>query len=90
MVTDSDDKHKLTLTCEDNVPIQDKINGTQMIHVAKGCRASTAHITIDHPLYEPEIMIEGLVINDKISFKSWIPKNQTQHFIMAAKELLNT
>ena len=89
MVTDTDNKNELTLTCGNNVPIRDKINGTQMIHVAKGCRASTAHITIDHPLYEPEVVIEGLVINDEVSFKSWIPQNQTQHFIETAKEILN-
>ena len=37
MITDTDDKNELTLSCGTNVPTRGKINGTKIIHVAKGC-----------------------------------------------------
>ena len=89
MITDTDDKNELTLSCGTDVPIRGKINGTKIIQVAKGCRASTSHVTISHPLYEPEVVIEGIVVNDEISFKSWVPEEDEPHFIEAANTLLD-
>ena len=51
--------------------------------------ASTSHVTISHPLYEPEVVIEEIVVHDEMSFKSWVPEEDEPHFIEAAHTLLD-
>ena len=89
MITDTDDHNELTLGCGNDVPTRRKFNGTLVVDIQRGCRASTNHVTINHPDYEPEVEIEGLVINDEITFASWIPMEEKPYFVEAATELLH-
>ena len=88
MITDTDRRNELTLSCETNVPKRDHINGTKVVKIERGCRASTTHVAIHHPAFEPDVIIEGLVVNDKIIFADWMPRNNDTEFLETAEELL--
>ena len=88
MITDTAPNNELAMVCNNEVPERQTINGTEMVTIPKGCQVTTNHITIDHPEYEPDIVIEGLVINDAISFDEWIEPEKQTKFVENAQEML--
>ena len=88
MVTDTAQPNTMTLSCGEEVPQRRKINGTEILEINRGCRVTTTHVSISHPHFEPEVDIEGLVINDELSFNDWIPTDQEEEFGKTATELL--
>ena len=79
---------EISTSCGNDVPKRESLTGTQTVTINKGCRATTNHVTIDHPSYEPEIVLEGLVINDAISFESWLKPTERENFTATAKNIL--
>ena len=72
IITDIDHRNELTLSCEAEVPRRDHINGKKVVKIERGCCASTTYVAIHHPAFEPDVIIEGLVVNDKIVFADWM------------------
>ena len=64
------------------------IQGTVRLKVNKGCVASTDMLVISHPNYEPEVVIEGLIVNNPMEIGEWIQEDEVPHFIEAAETLL--
>ena len=88
MITDTDGRNELTLGCNDEVPQRDRINGTKVVSIKRGCRASTTHVSIHHPAYEPEVTIEGVVINDELVIPDWVPRDDNNTFLKTASKML--
>ena len=88
MITDTDDSEELTTTCGSDIPTRSNINGTKMVTIKRGCSASTSHVNINHPDYEPEVTIEGLVVNNHIDMTQWLAPDEQHYFVDAAEELI--
>ena len=88
MITDTGSPD-ITTACNDEVPSRDTLNGTKLIEIKKGCRANTNHVTIDHPAYEPEVDINGLIVHDAILFEKWLKPEEKKDFTQSAREILD-
>ena len=81
---------ELTITCTAREFIKKQtISGTYEVNIQKGCIMTTDNLIIDHPNFEPEIEIEGILQTTPMETENWVPREDMHDFTIAAKTLLD-
>ena len=81
----------ITITCgEQKLTRKMKITGgTYKVQLQKGCTLTTQNIIINHPIFEPEIQVEGFLNTNPLEFGNWMQQHELPEFLNTAKKYLD-
>ena len=81
----------ITITCgEQKTTRKIKIDGgTYKIKLKKSCTLTTTNIIINHPIFEPEVEIEGFLNSNPLEFGNWMESHEMPEFLDTAKKYLD-
>ena len=81
----------ISMTCGPEKQTQKRriSGGTYEIYIPKGCVLSTDNLLIEHPNFEPNVEVQGIVTTSSLEITNWIHETELPEFLKTAEGYLD-